>query len=185
MTIFKGKCFPIFAWKAEIKIEEIQIFGPCCCERACKGENWLIPTIISLFHGYVTSCIQGLGGMLSWCSTVRWFSAFTSLQTSPVHYSLSCRINRYHVQSYIITKNISIQLFKSVLFPLKGHYTTGLYTTVWAIEYRSIQKSVLKCNAFYFSSTESQFTLDVYYFTSIVRNNIAPFITCVLNKTTH
>ena len=39
MIMFKGKCFPIFAWKAEIKIEEIQIFGPCCCERACKGEN--------------------------------------------------------------------------------------------------------------------------------------------------
>ena len=32
---------------------------------------------------------------------------------------------------------------------------------------------------------ESQFTLNVYYFTSIERNNIAPFITCALNKTSH
>ena len=52
---------------------------------------------------------------------------------------------------------------------LKGYYTTGLDTTVSAKEYRSDQKSVLKCNSVYFSPTESQFTLNVYYSSSILR----------------
>ena len=57
---------------------------------------------------------------------------------------------------------------------LRGSYTTGLDTTAWAIGYLSGVKSVLKCNAFFFSPNQSQFTLNVFYFTSIVRNNIAP-----------
>ena len=46
MVISVGKCFPMFTYNATIKIKAIQLFGPCCFEKVCLGENELLFTIV-------------------------------------------------------------------------------------------------------------------------------------------
>ena len=68
---------------------------------------------------------------------------------------------------------------------VKGSITLPVLTQrsgLWSID-RAKSQFYMCSSAMQFCPIESQFTLNVYYFTSIVRNNIAPFIICIVNKT--
>ena len=63
---------------------------------------------------------------------------------------------------------------------LRGYYTTGLDTTVWIgpkVSFK-VQRNFILVRL----KGNLRWT---YIFTSILRNNIAPFTTYVLNKTSH